>query len=84
MKLLIDENVSHRILRLIDENFPHSKHVTTIKKRISDIEIWNYAKENGFIIVTYDEDFYDWQQLRGFPPKIVWLRIGNAPTKRIA
>ncbi len=69
---------------MINDNFPSSKHVTAIKKRVADLEICNYAKENGFIIVTYDEDFHEWQQLRGFPPKIVWLRIGNVPTKRIA
>jgi predicted nuclease of predicted toxin-antitoxin system len=84
MKLLIDENISHRILKLVNDNFPRSKHATAIRKRITDLEIWNYAKENGFVIVTYDEDFHEWQQLRGYLPRIVWLRIGNTSTKRIA
>lgn len=85
MKLLIDENISYRILKVIDEHFPGSVHVTSIKKgRVTDLEIWGYAKQHDFVIVTYDEDFYEWQQLRESPPHVVWLRFGNAPTRYIA
>lgn len=85
MKLLIDENISYRILKHIDVHFPDSAHVTSIKEgRVTDLMIWNYAKEHNFVIVTYDEDFYEWQQLRDSPPYIVWLRFGNAPTRFIA
>jgi predicted nuclease of predicted toxin-antitoxin system len=85
MKLLVDENISYRVLKLIYKHFPGSIHVSAIKKgRITDLEIWKYAKKHGYVIVTYDEDFYEWQQLRDYPPYVVWLRFGNAPTKRIA
>lgn len=70
---------------MVNKNFPESEHVTSVEDgKVTDLEIWDYAKENNFIIVTYDEDFYEWQQLKSFPPNIVWLRIGNAPTNRIA
>lgn len=85
MKLLLDENISYRILKYIDTHFPGSDHVTTIKKgRIKDREIWEYATRHDFVIVTYDEDFYEWQQLLDYPPFIIWLRFGNASTKYIA
>ena len=85
MKLLVDENISHRIIKIIDTHFPGSAHVTSIKEgRITDLDIWNYAKKHDFVIVTYDEDFYEWQQLKNSPPYIVWLRFGNAPTRFIA
>jgi len=85
MKLLIDENISYRILKFIDTHFPSSAHVTSIKNsKVTDLEIWRYAKQHDFVIVTYDEDFYEWQQLRESPPHIVWLRFGNAPTRFIA
>jgi len=85
MKLLFDENISYRILKYIDSHFPGSAHVTTIKKgKITDREIWDYAKQHNYVIVTYDEDFYEWQQLRDFPPYITWLRFGNATTRYIA
>ncbi len=79
MKLLLDENISHRITKHLSKEFPDSKHVVDISnERIFDLQIWEFAKENDFVIVTYDEDFYEWQLMRGYPPKIVWLRFGNA------
>jgi len=50
----------------------------------TDQAIWNYAKENEFLIVTNDEDFLDLVNLRGFPPKVVLLRTGNQSTLFIA
>lgn len=84
MKLLLDENISHRIIKHLSKEFPDSNHVIDIsKKRISDLEIWEFARKNDFVIVTYDEDFYEWQLLKNYPPKIVWLRFGNAKNEII-
>jgi predicted nuclease of predicted toxin-antitoxin system len=47
----------------------------------ADIEIWEYAKAFNYCIVTFD--FIDVSTLKGFPPKIIWLRIGNVPTDLI-
>jgi len=84
MKLLFDENISYRILKKIKETFPESEHVNSIKsKKLSDIEIFNHAKKNGYLIVTHDEDFVELQLVYGFPPKIIWLRTGNTSTQNI-
>lgn len=48
-----------------------------------DIEIWQYAKEQGYYIVTFDSDFFDLSIVKGIPPKIIWLRTGNLGTDRI-
>lgn len=48
------------------------------------MEIWHYAKHNNFSIVTFDADFSDIANLKGTPPKIIWLRTGNIRTKEIA
>jgi len=57
MKLLFDENISFRILREIQSLFPDSIHVNSSKLEDNrDITIWNYAKQNNFTIVTFDED----------------------------
>ncbi len=85
MKLLFDENISFRILKKLNpdyENCIHQRNIGTTLK--NDFEIWNYAKENDFTIVTFDEDFYEWMLLKGFPPKIIWLRCGNTSTDSIA
>jgi len=50
----------------------------------SDSEIWEYARKNNFTIVTFDSDFYDLSVIKGIPPKIIWLRIGNTSTINIA
>ncbi len=49
----------------------------------TNLEIWNFAKQNGYTIVTFDADFYDLVSLYGHPPKIVWLRLGNASTQKL-
>lgn len=79
MKLLLDENISFRVLRSIESIFPGSIHVSANgSKPREDQEIFEYARLNGFTILTFDEDYYDIQLLRGHPPKIVWLRFGNS------
>ncbi len=68
----------------LSKDFIDSKHVFEIsKERLSDLEIWQFARKNNFMIVTYDEDFYEWQLMRNYPPKIIWLRFGNAKNEVI-
>lgn len=74
MKLLFDENISYRVLREIQSYFPGSVHVNSVVlKDATDISIWNYARQNNFTIVTFDEDFNELSNLKGYPPKIIWL-----------
>jgi len=47
-----------------------------------DSEIWEYAKANGYAIVSKDSDFQQRSLLRGAPPKFIWLRVGNCTVKR--
>jgi predicted nuclease of predicted toxin-antitoxin system len=80
MKLLFDENLSYRILKKLDVAYNGSENI----RGKADLVIWEYAKKNGFTVVTFDEDFYDIQLLRKFPPKVIWLRCGNTSTNHIA
>ena len=85
MKLLFDQNISFRILKKIQISYPGSNQVRKLGlENSTDLEIWNYAKNNSFTIATFDADFYDISNLNGHPPKIVWLRIGNSTTEHIA
>lgn len=85
MKLLFDQNISFRIIAKIGINFPEAKQVRQLGiENFSDIAIWKYAKENEYTIVTFDGDFYDLSNFRGFPTKIIWLRFGNTKTDFIA
>ncbi len=84
MKLLLDENLSDRIVPHILELFPESTHIKTVGLAHADDRIISeWAKQHGFSIVSKDTDFYYRSILFGHPPKFVWLRVGNCPTRLI-
>ncbi|MBC8042061.1 MAG: DUF5615 family PIN-like protein [Rhizobacter sp.] len=84
MKLLFDQNLSPRLPRTLADVFPESLHVRDIGLRdANDVEIWNYAKQHGFIIISKDSDFQHRSLLFGSPPKFIWLRVGNCDVKTI-
>lgn len=85
MKLLFDQNISFRVLRLLPAAFANSRHVRAVGlSDHDDVDIWQFAKQHGYTIVTFDADFFDLTTLRGGPPKIIWLRTGNLSTSEIA
>jgi predicted nuclease of predicted toxin-antitoxin system len=84
VSLLFDQNISFRIVQKIQTLFPNSKQVRELGlEGFSDDAIWKFAKENNFTIVTFDSDFFEISNLKGHPPKIIWLRTGNTTTKNI-
>jgi len=84
MRFLFDQNISHRILKQLPERFSDS---TSVKQagliNATDRQVWDFARKDGYIIVTQDSDFNDLNSLYGFPPKIIWIRSGNLKTKEI-
>lgn len=50
----------------------------------SDISIFEFAKKNNLVVVTFDSDFVDLNVVRGIPPKIIWIRTGNLTTRVVA
>ncbi|MCC5849729.1 MAG: DUF5615 family PIN-like protein [Verrucomicrobia bacterium] len=74
MRFLIDENLPHQLGQILDIDWLHS---TRISQQATDTELWNYARENGFILFTKDTDFFDRLLLVGPPPKVIWVRLGN-------
>ena len=84
MKLLLDQNLSRRIPGFIGDLVPGSDHVASRGLDcVSEEEVWNFAAKEGFAIVSKDSDFHQMSLVRGFPPKIVFLKIGNCPTDLI-
>ncbi len=85
MKLLLDENLSRRLVPRIDDLFPGSKHVSSEGlTQAPDSLLWDYARLNGFVIVSADADFYELAINMGPPPKVVWLRGCDYPTATAA
>ncbi len=81
MKLLLDQNISRKLLSPLQADFPGSDHVAQVGLETAlDAEIWEYARMHDFAIVTQDSDFADRSTLYGHPPQVVWLRLGNVST----
>ena len=84
MKLLCDQNLSRHLVRQLAVEYPESRHVTDVDlDTATDAEIWSWAGEHGFVIVSKDCDFRQLAFLHGPPPKAIWLRMGNASTADI-
>jgi predicted nuclease of predicted toxin-antitoxin system len=84
MKLLFDHNLPPSLVTGLRNLFPDSEHVFAIGlDRSSDLEIREYARREGLVIVTKDADFSDMCVLKGFPPKITWIRRGNCSAHHV-
>ena len=79
MKLLLDANISWRIIKSLKPFVEECIHVDqcNLKVPAKDIEIWNFAKTNEYIIITNDDDFINFSTIYGYPPKIVIFKTGN-------
>jgi predicted nuclease of predicted toxin-antitoxin system len=81
LKLLLDQNLSRKILPGIREQFPGSSHVVYVNlDTADDATIRRYAEAEGFTLVTKNTDMVDLCVVKGAPPKVLWLRIGNCTT----
>lgn len=84
MKLLFDQNLSHRLPARFADLFPGSAHIRAASlDQAPDNQIWEYARANDFCIVTQDSDFAERSKLYGAPPKVVWLRCGNSTPQQV-
>lgn len=78
MRLLFDQNLSPRWAARLANLYPDSNHVYPLElDQAPDHEVHEYARREGFLLVTKDADFSELSLLRGFPPKVIWIRRGN-------
>ena len=82
MKILVDQNISFRVIPHLLSTFGDVQHVKTHNLLdTNDHDIFKYARANGFDgIITMDDDFQNILLERGTPPKIIWIRTGNCST----
>jgi predicted nuclease of predicted toxin-antitoxin system len=85
VRFLFDENLSTRLVSLLQRDYPGCSHVEGEGLRgTPDATIWAFARENGFVIVTKDGDFRHLAIFHGAPPRVIWMRVGNLGTGAIA
>lgn len=84
MKLLLDQNLSPRLVHRLAIEYPGSAHVSMLGlDQALDADVWTFARMHGFAIVTKDADFSEMSLLQGFPPKVIWLRVGNCSMQTV-
>ena len=84
MKLLFDQNLSHKLTVHLADVYPGSTHVRNVGlKTADDPVVWDYAKQNGFTVVSKDADFHQRSLVLGYPPKVIWIRLGNCSTREV-
>ena len=84
MKLLFDQNLSPRLCDHLHDIWTDSLHVRAIGLAAADDpDVWAYAQQHGFTIVSKDGDFSARSFLYGAPPKVIWLAVGNRSTDDI-
>ena len=83
-RLLLDQNLAPSLARRLGDLYPGSAHVREFGLAAADDEIvWTHARAHGFTIVTKDDDFRQRSVLRGAPPHVIWLRLGNCRTAEV-
>jgi predicted nuclease of predicted toxin-antitoxin system len=84
LRLLFDQNLSYKLVELLSDIYPDSKHVKALDlHKADDLEIWEFSKTKDYIIVSKDSDFHQYSFVYGPPPKVVWISKGNCSTSEI-
>lgn len=84
LKLLFDENLSPKLVVALADLFPGSTHVDRIGLGSAmDDEIWEYARREGYTLVSKDSDFHEKSLLRGYPPRVIWIKRGNCTNRQV-
>lgn len=84
MSLLFDQNLSRRLSAVLAPLYAGSQQVIAAGLiGADDRVVWAYAASHGLAVVTKDVDFRDMAMSLGPPPKVIWLRIGNGPTRAV-
>jgi predicted nuclease of predicted toxin-antitoxin system len=79
VKLLLDENLSRRLVPALQPKFPGSSQVALLSlERSTDAQLCDYASQHDFVICSKDDDFRRLVAARGYRPRLIHLALGNA------
>ena len=78
MKLLLDENLSRRLVPFLQHDYPNSSQVALLgMTSATDKDVWQKARDETYVIVTRDADFQELSLVWGQPPKVIRLKTLN-------
>lgn len=78
MRFLVDNQLPVALAHFLTRAGSESLHVIDVGlAQASDSEIWSYAAEGEFVLVSKDDDFFHRATQPGAPVQLVWIRLGN-------
>lgn len=82
MKFLVDAQLPPKLVGWFVAHGHEARHVVDLPDglRMPDADIWRHAAADGSIVVSKDKDFLDLAAVRGAPPVVLLLGMGNAST----
>ncbi|MFH1160980.1 MAG: DUF5615 family PIN-like protein [bacterium] len=85
MRFLIDAQFPYSLSSLLSEQGHDCLHTLDLKgkNKTSDSEICTLAQNEGRIVITKDQDFFDSNLLTGIPEKLLLVRTGNTSNKAL-
>ena len=84
MSLVLDENLSARLVERLVTLFTGLKHVRDIGLRQApDEQIWKWAKDNNCTVVSADADFVALSRRLEWPPKVIHIEKCDFPFRVI-
>lgn len=84
MRLLVDAQLPPALARWLVSKGHDAVHVFDIEfHRSRDEEIWKFALDNDFILVTKDEDFSSRVWIDRASVGLIWVTIGNCSNRTL-
>jgi predicted nuclease of predicted toxin-antitoxin system len=84
VKLLLDENLSRRLVPALQVRFPGSSQVALLGlERSTDAQLCDVASQHDFVICSKDDDFHRLVAARGYRPRLIHLSLGNGANEVI-
>ncbi len=84
MRFLVDARLPPALVRFLTSLGEDAMHVLDASLlEAEDGEIWSFALENGWVIITKDDDFSFRASVSKLSPKIVWVHVGNCSKQKL-
>ena len=82
MRFVVDAQMPPRLGAWLRARGQEAEHVQDLPDglRLADADIWAHCLSVGAIVVSKDKDFLDMAAVRGTPPVVLLVTLGNAST----
>lgn len=85
LKFIVDTQLPPKLAKALSAKGYQAVHTTYYSNGhlLPDYAIRKIATDENRIVITKDTDFFDYYLLKGFPPKVLLLELGNIDNKAL-